>query len=400
MKKKILLLLTVLSGVLSAHATNGVTVGEVTISQGGNGTISIALNNDDYTFTAFSFKLTLPEGISFVLDANGKPTFSQGARFDDHGISSSASGQTGTFGCLSLSNAPISGTSGVLLTVNVTADASLNVGTKLNATLSELTFTTPAEQEVEFSDVAFDITVGEDRILLNETSTTAPEAAENVNVRVKRTIKANEWSTIVLPFAMSEAQVKTAFGDDVKLADFTSWSSEEDDDGNIVSISIGFDPIDAIAANHPCLIKVSSAISDFSVDGVDIDPEDEPTVQVGKKKVEKGFLIGTYVAQTVVPEYNLFLSENEFWYSTGLTKMKAFRAYFELYDVLAEAENSSSAANVRVTFVDESVTGISDIATKSKKGVYTLQGVALGEKDVKKLPKGMYVVDGKKVVKN
>lgn len=36
MKKKILLLLTVLSGVLSAHATNGVTVGEVTISQGGN----------------------------------------------------------------------------------------------------------------------------------------------------------------------------------------------------------------------------------------------------------------------------------------------------------------------------------------------------------------------------
>jgi hypothetical protein len=32
--------------------------------------------------------------------------------------------------------------------------------------------------------------------------------------------------------------------------------------------------------------------------------------------------------------------------------------------------------------------------------VYTLQGVALGEKDVKRLPKGMYVVDGKKVVKN
>lgn len=54
-----------------------------------------------------------------------------------------------------------------------------------------------------------------------------PEAAEGVNVRVKRTIKANEWSTLVLPFAMTAEQVKSAFGNDVQLADFTGVETEE-----------------------------------------------------------------------------------------------------------------------------------------------------------------------------
>ena len=40
-------------------------------------------------------------------------------------------------------------------------------------------------------------------------------------VRVKRTINANEWSTICLPFAITAEQVKGVFGDDVQLGDFT-----------------------------------------------------------------------------------------------------------------------------------------------------------------------------------
>jgi len=56
------------------------------------------------------------------------------------------------------------------------------------------------------------------RVVLDETSTTAPKASNGaVDVLVKRTIKANEWSTICLPFTMTETQVKTAFGDDVRI---------------------------------------------------------------------------------------------------------------------------------------------------------------------------------------
>ena len=223
MKKKFLMLLTVLAGFVSAYATNGVTVGAVSLSQGGTGTIDIELNNDDYVFTAFTFKLTLPEGLSFVLSGAGKPTFEKTARFDEsHTVSSSVSGQVGSFGCLSGDKAAISGTSGVMLKVYVKADAGLAAGTNLEATLSELTFSTTSVTEVPFSDVTANIAIIEKTYtILDETSTTAPAASGGpVDIQVKRTIKANEWGTLVLPFGMTEAQLKEALGSDVKLAEF------------------------------------------------------------------------------------------------------------------------------------------------------------------------------------
>ena len=137
MKKKILMLLTVLAGFVSAYADNGISASAVSIPQGGTGTINIELNNDDYEFTAFTFKLTLPEGLSFVLNNSGKPTFEKSDRFDEsHTVTSVLSGQVGSFGCLSGDKAAITGTSGVLLKVPVKADAALATGTLLEATLS------------------------------------------------------------------------------------------------------------------------------------------------------------------------------------------------------------------------------------------------------------------------
>ena len=93
MKKKLLMLLTVLAGFVSAYADNGISVSAVSIPQGRTGTIDIELKNDDYEFTAFTFKLTLPEGLSFVLNDNGKPTFEKSDRFDEsHSVTSAVSG--------------------------------------------------------------------------------------------------------------------------------------------------------------------------------------------------------------------------------------------------------------------------------------------------------------------
>ncbi len=161
------------------------------------------------------------------------------------------------------------------------------------------------------ADVSFGIHITEFRTILDENSTTMPVTEAAANVRVKRTIKANEWSTICLPFAMTEAQVKAAFGDDVELADFASWTPEEDDEGAIVSITVGFTDVTEIEANHPYIIKVSSAISEFTVDGVDIDPEEEPVVQVGRKTTTKAFrgyfmfsdVLDAYYDETSAPIY-------------------------------------------------------------------------------------------------
>lgn len=227
-------------------------------------------------------------------------------------------------------------------------------------------------------------------ILLDETSTVVPEAAAGVDVLVKRTIKANEWSTICLPFAMTEAQVKNAFGDDVELGDFKGYEYDEDAD----HISVKFDNATAVEANHPYIIKVASAISEFNVEGVDIAPDEDLTI-AAVKRTRKAWseMTGTYVAGTVLEESTLFLNDNKFWYSTGSTKMKAFRAYFDFYD---ELENKDAANNVKISFDD--ATGIKNIQASENAPFYTLDGKLMG-KNMNRLPKGVYIQNGKKVVK-
>lgn len=238
-------------------------------------------------------------------------------------------------------------------------------------------------------DVTFKVNVV-NFLVLDETSTVAPVAATGVNVKVKRTINANEWSTICLPFAMSEEQVKAAFGNDVELKDFSSWSSETNIDDEIVSINVGFTSVSAIEANHPYVIKVSTAISEFTVDGVDIDPADAEVV-VGKGKT-KGTFYGNYVAGTEVPEENLFISGNKFYYSTGSTTIKAFRGYFELKDVL---DSYYDEAPSRVVFDFGDVTGIQKVSAQGQNdGIY----YDLSGRRVEKPSKGVFIVNGKKVI--
>lgn len=402
MKKKIFLMITLLVGIVSAQATNDVVVGDVTIPQGGSGVVNIELNNNDDEFTAYQFRLILPEGLNFVADKKGNPSFVAGDRYDDHSISSST---LGVFSCISTTLAPISGTSGSLLSVDVTASADVAVGTKLNVTLGEIECTTSgtSPKAVKFEDVTFTVTIGDPadtHVVLDETSTTAPVASGGaVDIMVKRTIKANEWSTLVLPFDMTEAQLKEALGSDVQLAEFEDYEAEYDADDNVTGLTVNFlatNLSDGFYANYPYLVKTSKDITEFFVTAT-IDPDEEDAVaeftngKTGPKKEVYGKLIGTYHAGDAIPADGLFLSGNKFWYSTGATIIKAFRAYFEFIEVL------SGVAEAKVRFmVDEDAAAIEGITPDMENGVwYTLDGRQLNGKPTEK---GVYIVDGKKVL--
>lgn len=158
MKKILFLMYAILTGFLSAYATDEVVVANVTVPQGGTGTVNIELNNKDQEYTAFQMQLLLPEGISFVVNRKGNPTFEKGERYDDHSLSSSA---LGVFTCASFSLSSIDGTEGLLLGVYVAADANLKVGQKVQAKLTNIELTTMNVQRVQFDDVIIDITIGE-----------------------------------------------------------------------------------------------------------------------------------------------------------------------------------------------------------------------------------------------
>ena len=410
---KFLFLSALLLGMANVHAADVLTVDNVTLPQ--NGEVALELKAQlETNFTQFQVEIVLDEGLGVTLNKSNRPWGELGdTESTDHTISSSTpAAHTFRYVISSMTQTRLPD-SEVLLRVKIVPDGTPDVGTVLHGTISNILFSehtaSGANVGHNFDDIPFTVTIGEPidpRTLLDENATVAPTDATGVDVRVKRTIKANEWSTICLPFAMTEEQVEASFGDDVRLADFSSWSSEEDDEGNIAKLEIGFTEVTEIEANHPYIIKTSADITEFTVDGVDIEVEDEPTVQVGKKKTERGYFIGTYAAGITVPENDLFLSGNQFWYSVGKTKMKAFRGYFELADVLTSVEEGNYSSRIAMSFNGGETTGISEsenVRLSIEYGVYDLQGrrmeSSIFNSQSSFLKKGVYIVNGKKVIK-
>lgn len=196
---------------------------------------------------------------------------------------------------------------------------------------------------------------------------------------------------------MSEAQTKAAFGDDVEIADFTGYEAEKDADNSVVKLVVNFNDVTKMEANHPYIIKVKNDISQFTVDGVDVTPADNPMTvydngETGDQQEIYGSFIGTYVADTYIPNNCLFINNNKFWYSAGMSKLKAFRAYFDFKDVLADVDEQNES---RIIFSFENeTTGIKEINenTLTKDKYFDLQG-----RQIKRPTKGIYVVNGKKI---
>ena len=312
---------------------------------GTQATISLRMKNSA-AIRGFQFDLYLPEGMTVVKSSKGKIQGTLNADRlpdeDEHQLTFSEQ-PDGAIRCLcgSQYDETFTGTDGEIATLTINIDADMEEADYLvylrNMKLTE----TDINKFYKTDEVETTVTVtgaADGRVVLNETSTTAPVAATNVNVRVKRTIYANEWSTICLPFDMTEAQVKAAFGDDVQLAEFVGY---EVCDGGL-QIKVIFDDVmlaeDGLMANHPYIIKVSSNIKAFTVDGVTIIPDEDHAVaefdngKSGNHRHVYGTFKGTYHAGTTVPNNCLFLKDNKFWYSTGLTDMMAFRAYFVFED--------------------------------------------------------------------
>jgi hypothetical protein len=396
MKKNIFLLFSAcLLSVAQIMAGNVLTVSNVSVPQGGQATVEIACEFDT-EYTAFELQLALPGGLTLLSDEEGKPIVERA--FDgSHTVTGSLLPSNGNykFTCYSTDENDLSmPTSGPLLRVTLVADATLPLGTNLTATITACEFTRTTDSQGEnLTDVEFTVSITEFRTILDEISTTAPVAEEKANVRVKRTINANEWSTICLPFAMTAEQIKSAFGEDnvVELGDFNDYVFDD----TAGTISVKFANATAIAANHPYIIKVSDKVTEFTVDGVDIDPQEAVVdFDTSRRKNQPRQMVGTYVANTVLDWGTLFLNGNQFWYSVGSTKMKAFRAYFNFIDLLADFEDN----NARITMTFDESTGINDINREkiNDDRYYDLQGRQI-END--RLSKGLYIVNGKKVIK-
>ena len=245
-----------------------------------------------------------------------------------------------------------------------------------------------------------------DRISFDETAEELLSftAGTKANVRMTRTIKANQWSTIVLPFTLTKAKAEAAFGSDVQLAEFSGFTvdyGEDEENVTPLNIVVNFSTYTMTAkksmtGGKPFLIKTSSEITSFEADDVTM-AGSVTDVQKTDEYDTAGKFTGSFV-KTKVPADGLFISDNKFWYSTGATNIKAFRGWFELGAVLDKETDFGAKVFFSIDDEPTSVDGVSVVPPHCG-DIYTIEGQYVG-RDIptERLKKGIYIVHGKKVV--
>ena len=254
-----------------------------------------------------------------------------------------------------------------------------------------------SEETPSIVQISVDGATQDVRILLDENSTEEIYPSDGVDdIRVKRAFKDGEWSTVVLPFDMTKAQMTEVFGNGVQLARFIKYDTDED----VTAISVIFDDVDlsseGFKANTPYIIRPTKDVSEILVSAV-VEPNEDMAVthydeEISEDNWRYGYFRGTYHAQTPLWPETLFISDNCFWYSAGKTEMKAFRAYFWFKDVLSEIANAPSL--LRMSF-EGKTTKVNTLSHSKRppKGIYDLQG-----RLAKTTRKGVYIINGKKCV--
>jgi len=392
---------------------NAIYIDPAIAAQGSQQVLSVRMKNAGEV-VGFEFQVQLPEGLTFenaVLSTERTTTdktdfFNYKIRQDGTmKVMGSSTGDqdTGEMNAIAGNDGEI-----VRITINVptgyeSGEYAIHV---LNGVLTDSESTSTELEE----DIISLLTIEENdgRIHFAETDTSLPAytAGEKGDITMARTINAGEWSTIVLPFNLTRANATKAFGADVQFATFSGFEVDYgDDEENVtpLAITVQFSSYTIpargnLAGGTPVLIKTGKDISEIKLDDVTLV---STVTNVETADADYGFpgkFIGTFV-KTTVPEDGLFLSGNKFWYSTGKTNIKAFRGWFELGAVLNKESDFGANLNFVIDGDPTSIDGVPANMMIRKGDVYTIQGQYVGrDVDMKKLPSGIYIVDGKKMV--
>ena len=205
---------------------------------------------------------------------------------------------------------------------------------------------------------------------------------KTVNVTINRTLVANKWNTLCLPFDVTAEQIKNILKAEGMVREYA------DDDATAQTIT--FKKVEGnMKAGEPYLIKPTEDITSLAFEGVTITAV-EGNLQ-GKAYGICGTL-GKYAMNTDGTELFLNAAGKFVAPAAATNTMKGFRAYFMV-------PKGASAAAININ-IDGETTGINNIETNATVNgkVYNLNGQYVGN-SLNGLKKGIYVVNGKKVIK-
>lgn len=247
---------------------------------------------------------------------------------------------------------------------------------------------------------------------------------EDVTVYLKRSFTLNKWNSFVTPVGLTNAQVKQAFGDDVKVAKLAGV-------GGVTGYesSIDFRTVDlsqegiAIEPAQMYLVKPTKDGVDMNMEFADGTPVSGKMYLIGRRaldgsKITDGTLtikptygkpaedaeitgaqvdfMGTYVAldATKGPQAGAYAwSGGDMYHLKKANAIKGFRGW--LVDHTGTKSIKFNIGDGSVTSIDEVIAN--DRAEKTSDAVYTVDGVKIRDNasSLEGLPAGLYIFKGK-----
>lgn len=203
------------------------------------------------------------------------------------------------------------------------------------------------------------------------------------DVTLTRSLKAGLWNTICLPFDVTAEQVESVLK--------ATGNVKEFDKEDKATATIFFKPATEMKAGVPYLIKPTEEAKVLNFKDVTINNVDKLNRKNGNDYCICG-VFGKYTMKTDGTELFLNAAGKFVAPAPGKETMKGFRAYFNV-----PSNASAAALNINI---DGETTGINSIETEAAVNgkVYNLNGQYVGN-SLNGLKKGIYVVNGKKVIK-
>lgn len=202
-------------------------------------------------------------------------------------------------------------------------------------------------------------------------------------VTVSRSVTANQWTGMVLPYAMTQEQLKTVFGSDAQVATFTGATTSGD------NTTLNFTTTtDDIAGGTPFLLYATQNVTSLPLNYGEVASAVSPVTADGYT------FTGTFDANTAVAAGTVYLATGNLLKTIqdGGGTIAGFRAYI--------VPNTSSPAKTFSLSVDATTTAISNVSVapaRQRAGVYSLDGRCMGL-TTEGLRPGVYIKNGRKFI--
>lgn len=271
------------------------------------------------------------------------------------------------------------------------------------------------------SEIQEDGTLADCNILVLDEDYTLDENRkyENAKMVFHRTFNKDKWNSLILPVDMTSSQIAEAFGEGTLISKYDQ----------VKGTYILFEPVTTetegylLHANIPYIIRPTKEPENF--DKWDYKAYDQsyrtitgpvymvntgikysglPSSLVYEDQANCTLLThyGSYEKPTTVPKGSYMLNGGDLYHTAKTHEVKAYRCWLEENNPSAESKPAGFSLQLAFTKpFDDTSTGIHVIeenAQNGAKGVYSLSGMRMDQRNGGKLPKGIYIINNKKVI--